>query len=125
MARGSGVGWEDESSPGIQVFPPKSRADCVTRVALLERLGGVDHRLRGDAEHFHDLAARGAEAETVDADDLAVEADVFPPEAGDSGLDGDALAAGRREDFILVGLSLLIEAMEARDADDTDTFAKL
>ena len=42
--------------------------------------------LLGHPEFLHDRVARGAEAEAVDGEDLAVEADVFPPQAGDGTL---------------------------------------
>ena len=52
-------------------------------------------------------------------------ADVFPPEGGDAGFDGDALGAGGGQDFVPVGLRLAVEALEAGQADDADAVAEL
>jgi len=87
-------------------------------------LGGFDDGVGGDAEDFHDLRTWGAETEAIDADDLAVEADIFPPEGGDAGFDGDAGAAGGWENGVAVVEGLGIEAMEAGDADDADTITE-
>ena len=45
------------------------------------------------------MSPRRREAEAVDADDLAVEADVLVPHGGHAGLHGDALAARVGEDL--------------------------
>ena len=87
-------------------------------------MGGFDDGIRGDAEDFHDLSTRGAETEAIDADDLAVETDIFPPEGGDASFDGDAGAAGGWEYGVAVSEGLGIEAVEAGDADDADAITE-
>lgn len=74
----------------------------------------------GDAEFFEDGVARGANAEAVDTDDLALSADVFPPEAGDTGFDGDTLGAGGGEHAFAILGALAVEAFHARHGDNTD-----
>ena len=64
----------------------------ISPAALVERLYGVDHRLGGDSEDFHDFSARGAKAEAVDADHFAVETDVLIPKTADAGFNGHAAA---------------------------------
>jgi hypothetical protein len=56
--------------------------------------------------------------------DLALEADVLPPEVGDAGFDGHALLHRRRQNLVLVGLRLGVETAEAGHADDADSFSQ-
>src|SRR6478609_2141690 len=53
----------------------------------LQRTSCSNHRFRSDAQLLHRDVARGAETETVDADNLAVEADILAPKPGYTGLD--------------------------------------
>ena len=78
------------------------------------------HSLGGDAELFEDDVPWGADAEAVDADDLALSADIFPPETGDAGFDGHALGAGGREHAFTILGALAVEAFHARHGDDAD-----
>ncbi|CAH0365717.1 unnamed protein product, partial [Pelagomonas calceolata] len=88
----------------------------------LDLLGAVVGR---HAELGHDDVAGRREAEAVDADDLAVEADVLVPHGGHAGLHGDALAARVGEDLGLVGVGLAVEALHARHGHDADAAADL
>src|SRR5262249_16381582 len=63
--------------------------------------GEAAHRIEdcidSETEILEQGFGRRGGAETVDADDMAVEADVFAPEVGDAGLDRNALAQRRRQ----------------------------
>ena len=50
----------------------------------------------GHAEFFHDDIARCADAETIDSEGFAFGADIFPPDVGDTGFDGNPFGAGFR-----------------------------
>ena len=78
----------------------------------------------GHAEFLHHGVARGADAEAVDAEDLALGADVFPPQAGDAGFDGDALGAGGRQHAFAVLGALAVEEFEAGHGNDADAVAE-
>src|SRR5690606_35849066 len=64
-------------------------------------------------------------AEAVDADGLALAADVLVPERGDARLDRDALAAGLRQDGLAVLVALLVEAQHRRHGYDARAGAEL
>ncbi len=66
-----------------------------------------------NAEFFHDLVAGGAHAESVDADDLAVEADVLRPDLGDAGFNRDAFATLVGQHLFAILLRLALETFEA------------
>lgn len=54
----------------------------------------LSHSFGGYAKLLEDRVSWGADAEAIDADDLTLSADVFPPETGDAGFDSDALGTG-------------------------------
>ena len=93
---------------------------------MRRKLGnGGDDICGGHAEFLHHHIAGRADVEAVDAECLALGADVFPPDVGDARLDGDALRAGFRKDAFLVFGGLALEALHAGHGDDADAIAEL
>jgi glyoxylase-like metal-dependent hydrolase (beta-lactamase superfamily II) len=74
--------------------------------------------LDGETKMLEQRFRRRGGAEGIDADDMAVEADVFAPVVGDAGLDGDALAAGRQQHAVAVRLRLTVEQVGAGHRHD-------
>ena len=71
------------------------------------------------------FASRGTESEPFDRLHIAIEPNVLPPDAADTGFNGHTLTARGGEDFIAVALGLIVEAAEAWHADHPDSRAQL
>eukprot|EP00955_Chlamydomonas_euryale_P056714 356534-Chlamydomonas_euryale.AAC.5 len=121
-----------------RVAPPSSRHDnledpawtlahavsvthiCAPHGTLLSgnSLAGGDDSLLSDAKLRVQLGCRRRCAERVDANELALEADVAVPAERSRSLNGDARGDGRGQHRVLVLLALLLEQLEARHRHD-------
>src|SRR6185369_10755688 len=76
-----------------------------------------------EAEMLEQSFRRRRGAESVDADNMAVQADILAPVVGYAGFDGHALATGRWQYAIAIGLRLAIEHIRARHRNDAGSDA--
>ena len=77
------------------------------------------------AEFLHDGAAEGGDAEAVDADGLAGEADILAPGVGNTGFNRDTCGAAARKHALNVVGGLAVKALEAGQRNHAHTLAEL
>ena len=81
--------------------------------------------LRVDAELFHYLGARRAQAEPMQPDHLSIEADVLIPNLSHPGFNCDTFTTFVRQSLVPVFLRLAVKTFEARHGDNSYAVAEL
>src|SRR5438094_2006892 len=122
-----GSGWRDSPRLPDRIHPVRRSRPQRARAgrSVLERSRGFNHVLGIDAAFFHHFRAGRTQAELMQPDDFAVEADILIPNLGNAGFYRDAFTARFWKHFLAIFLRFAIETLEARHRDDAHAIAKL
>ena len=91
---------------------------------LIKKCFGLcNHILYGEPKLLEAVAAGGGSAEAVHGDAVAIQADETVPAEGLSGFHHHALAHSVGEHFLLVGIGLLVEQLDAGHRDHAHLLA--
>ena len=128
-ASGVDADVRDAGPTGASVWPASPCGGCRSgrrrpsrirprRPSRTTRAADVGDAIGGEPEVLEDRPGRRRRAEVIEPDDRALVADPALPAERHADLDADALAHGRRQDRVAVGLILGVEPLPARQRHD-------